>query len=174
MSEDSASFKICLIGFMASGKSRIGRQLAKKVDANFIDLDREIELFTELDIPAIFEKQGEQAFRKLESALLKNALKMPGPTVVSTGGGTPIDMDNLSLMKYKSCVVYLDVPFEILESRLEQNKGSRPLAQDLSKLKRLFEERAPVYEQADIIHHASGFSSKSMDNLLEKISDYFR
>ena len=144
-----------LIGFMASGKSSLGKKIAKHFDMDFVDLDAEIERKTGCSINELFAEEGEDHFRELEAAVLKE-LDLENK-VVATGGGTPIYHNNMVYMKEHGAVAYLVVPTETLLGRLRQNKASRPLIKDLDDealkayVEQTLEQRKIIYRQADIL-----------------------
>lgn len=139
---------IILCGFMGSGKTTVGRLLAKKLIARFVDTDDYIEQQQKMSIPNIFKEKGEQYFRALEHVALQAAIEDNGPLmgVVATGGGMLMDPDNIRLVKENSCtVVYLSTDFDICYERIA--KSNRPLVLQNTKeqLRALYEERHKVY-----------------------------
>ena len=146
---------IFLIGFMGSGKTTLGKKLAKKLNKRFIDLDEEIVKSIGMSIPEYFEQYGEIEFRKLESKLLKE--QTDGNTVVSTGGGSPCYFDNMDWIRNNGIALYLELTPKALHSRLQQsNIGSRPALGGLQGdallefIETKLQERAPYYLQAHI------------------------
>lgn len=141
--------RIFLIGFMASGKSTIGKELAKELNYDFIDTDRFIEKEIGMTIPIIFEKFGEDFFRKKESEILISIVTKKN-VVISVGGGLPCHNNNMSLLKKTGKVIFLKSGFEVYYERLQQMKD-RPIANKLSpnELKKLYTSRLPIYTQAD-------------------------
>ena len=143
---------IFIIGPMASGKSTVGRKLAKFLNMNFIDTDEEIEKKAGAEISWIFDKEGENGFRKREREILKKVCKRSN-LVIATGGGTVLLSENRELMKLTGKVVYLDTPVRLQLERSLHDKR-RPLLQDINKekiLEKLKKERSPLYtEIADI------------------------
>ena len=97
---------IFLIGPMGAGKSAVGRHLARTLHLSFVDSDDEIESRTGVDIPFIFEKEGEEGFRKREAAVIGDLSKIDG-VVLATGGGAVVDPQNRSLLGGRGYVVYL-------------------------------------------------------------------
>lgn len=157
-----------LIGFMASGKSSLGKKLAKHFEMEFLDLDAEIELDQACSINEIFNKKGEEEFREIEARVLRSLNK--SDKVIATGGGTPIYHKNMLYMKETGAVAYLVVPTDIIIGRLRQNKESRPLVKDLSDedltsfVEQTLEQRKIIYRQADIlIPHTKSFSLLKME-----------
>ncbi|MDD3723627.1 MAG: shikimate kinase, partial [Lutibacter sp.] len=94
--------KIVLLGYMASGKSAVGRILSEKLNIQFIDLDSFIEEKEQLSISEIFETKGEIYFRKIEGIYLQELLNSKESTVISLGGGTPCYGNNIDLIENKS------------------------------------------------------------------------
>ncbi|MBM3420827.1 MAG: shikimate kinase [Bacteroidetes bacterium] len=148
--------KIYLTGFMGSGKSTLGRRLARLARLPFIDLDREIERREGVAISAIFSEKGEGYFRMRESAVLRE-IGSGDDVVVATGGGTPCFGDNMDYMNLTGITVYLRLGPAALASRLEQSQGSRPLLAGLKgeSLRRYIEERLadrePYYLRARLV-----------------------
>jgi shikimate kinase len=100
--------RIVLVGFPGSGKSTIGKKLAKQLDYRFVDLDQEIEKRVQLSIPAIFEQFGENQFRIWEQTQLQETLQLE-KVVIATGGGTPCFYQNMELITQHSEAVYIQV-----------------------------------------------------------------
>jgi shikimate kinase len=157
-----------LIGFMASGKSSLGKKIAQHFQLNFIDLDEAIEAREGRSIHQIFEENGEDYFRQLEAAVLRN-LDLEN-AVVATGGGTPIFHNNMLFMKEEGAVAYLVVPTEIIIGRLRQNAENRPLVKNLSDealkeyVEATLEQRKMLYSEADIlIPHTKSWSLLKME-----------
>jgi shikimate kinase len=142
-----------LVGMMGSGKSTVGRQLARAMKKIFIDADTELEQRLGVSISTIFEIEGEAGFRDREEALLAELCVREG-IVLATGGGAVIRPANRRVLRVNGCVVYLHAPVETL---LERTKGSRhrPLLMTDNprlKLQAHYQERDPLYrETADIV-----------------------
>jgi shikimate kinase len=142
---------IYLVGFMGCGKSTVGRALADELGWNFFDLDDEIESSAGSTIGEIFDTQGEEMFRTLESAALAKrvrAVESGHPQVIALGGGALMSDKNFELVINHGVVVWLDAPFELIERRVAA-ESHRPLARDPEKLRELFDLRCPRYAQAD-------------------------
>ena len=148
--------KIILLGYMGSGKTTIGIQLAKKLFLNFTDLDEFIEEKEQKSIKEIFEQKGEIYFRKIEHKYLKQFIKENESYVLSLGGGTPCYAGNLDLILHdkNNLSFYLRGSISTLFKRLSENKIKRPLINDLSDnqlteyiAKHLF-ERSLFYDKA--------------------------
>ena len=120
---------IYLIGFMASGKSTVGKPLAHQLSYSFVDLDALIEEKANTSIPQIFQTKGETYFRELEQSCLQDTLYAPN-TVIATGGGTPCFFDNMDWMNANGHTVYLYMSPEGIYKRLKNDKAERPLVKD--------------------------------------------
>ena len=146
---------IVLIGFMGSGKTTVGELLAATLNVDFIDMDLYIENQQKCSIKDIFANKGEAYFRKLESETLLRLLSKSKKMVISTGGGAPCYLDNMSLIKSNSLSVYLKVGSKRLVNRL-RNDRQRPLLQNktekelLSFVKTTLRKREKDYLKADI------------------------
>jgi shikimate kinase len=143
---------IVLIGFMATGKTTVGRLLAERLGRRFVDLDRLIEETAGTTVAEIFRSAGEPAFRKAESRALDRALAMPD-AVVATGGGAACREDNLAAMLARGRVVALSAnPAEVL--RRTGGPSGRPLldgaADPLATAARLLEQREEFYGRAHL------------------------
>lgn len=139
---------VILIGAMGAGKSTVGRKLAKKLGARFIDSDKIIEEKTGVDIPTVFEYEGENGFRKREEKALKEICCLNN-IVLATGGGAILSSINRKLLADSGIVIYLYASAEVLLSRTK-NDTNRPLLKSKDKLQKihhLLEERAPFYEK---------------------------
>jgi shikimate kinase len=123
---------VYLIGFMGSGKSTAGKKIASALDWKFIDLDKEIEHRTGKLIYNIFEEEGEEYFRKIESEILKD-LSYYENAVISCGGGTPCFNSNMDFMLKNGLTVYLKMEAEQLKKRLANSHSIRPLIKNIDK-----------------------------------------
>lgn len=144
---------IILIGAMGSGKTTVGKQLAKRLRMDFVDSDHMIEDRCGVSISTIFDIEGEEGFRKRETKMLEELCQRSG-TVLATGGGAIITEENRILLRKSGFVVYLKTTIETQLARTKKNQ-SRPLLEsgDIEqKLNDLMQERGDLYEQeADII-----------------------
>ncbi len=144
---------IFLIGPMGVGKSTIGRQLAKLLRMEFEDTDHEIQRRTGVDIPTIFDFEGEAGFRRREKAVVEELTNSTG-LVLATGGGVVLDPDNRRCLSARGVVVYLSCSPEQQYDRTRQDRN-RPLLQTedpMGKLQSLMEDREPIYrELADLV-----------------------
>ena len=156
--------KIYLCGFMGCGKSRIGRELAKKTGMRFADLDAYIVEHEKMPIPEIFERFGEPHFRELEAKYIR---EMPDNSVVALGGGAIINENTAKTAKQTGKVVFLDADFETCYGRIK-NDSNRPLAYNnpKEKVRELFDTRRPIYtERADIITDAAGTPAQIIERI---------
>lgn len=155
---------IFLVGFMCSGKTRTGRELAHLLGIRHIDLDRRIEEQVG-PLQVYFAQRGEEAFRDLEREVLLGLLDVRS-VVISTGGGTPMAFDNMQRMRAAGTVIHLDVPMEELMPRIVRSGGDRPLLMGLKgealkqRVASLLTERKAAYDQAHITIDGSGQASE--------------
>ena len=163
---------LILTGFMGTGKSSVGRLLAGRLRCRFIDLDAEIVASEGRSINEIFAKDGEAAFRSLESACLEHVLSL-GVAVIATGGGAVNADTNRALMRASGMVVNLTASFERISERL-LGATNRPLyaGDDPAKrAKALLAEREQFYNDADIRIDTDG---KSVEDVAAEILEYLR
>ncbi len=140
---------VFLIGFMGSGKTAVGGELAALLDIPFVDLDDVIEAAAGKSIPEIFAESGEEHFRRLERSALAEVAASPA-AVVATGGGAPCHDGGLELMRERGMVIALTAPLDELLERAG-DPGSRPLLQQpRERIRALCEERTSVYRQAHV------------------------
>lgn len=141
--------RIVLIGFMGAGKTTIGKRLAKALSCEMIDTDELIEEKQGRKIAEIFEKDGEEAFRDMETLLLKELAEREDPFVLSVGGGMPVREENRALLRKIGTVVYLKASKKELILRLSGDK-KRPLLQGGSleeKITTLMNQREDIYQE---------------------------
>ena len=161
---------IYLVGFMGTGKSSVGCQLAKERGWNFIDLDELIELKEQRRIVDIFAKDGEAYFRKIEKNILKQ-VSTQKKFVVACGGGVVLDKDNIKLMKKTGRMICLYASPEQILKRVSLN-NDRPLLnvdKPQKRIELLLKMRAPYYMQADKIIDTSNLSVKQVVKKISKI-----
>ena len=142
---------IYLIGMMGSGKTSTGRPLAKRLGYGFVDADAVIEQVSGCTIPEIFEREGEEGFRLIESQVL-NAISQRHSLVVATGGGVVTKQENWGQL-HSGIVVWLDVDRAQLIERLRDDSTQRPLLQQSNPgaaLDTLLQQRRPLYGEADL------------------------
>ena len=147
-----------LTGPMGAGKSTIGRQLAKQLGMPFYDSDHEIESRTGVDIPLIFELEGEAGFRKREAAIIDELTNLPD-IVLATGGGAILDPENREHLKSRGRVIYLHatVNQQLRRTRKDRNRPLLQTENPRAKLEELLEVRDPLYrETAGLIVETDG------------------
>jgi len=163
--------RIFLIGFMGSGKSTLGAQLARSLDYQFIDMDQLIEDTAELTIPEIFNEHGEEVFRKWEHDILLELCRRE-KLVISTGGGAPCHSGMMDLMNANGYTIYLKLSPNALQDRLMRSKAERPLikgkseAELLEFITILLEKREKFYEQATHVVDGINLRSEELAALL--------
>ena len=166
---------VVLIGYMASGKSSLGKVLARSLNYNFIDLDDFIETKEKMAVKTIFDTKGEIYFRKLESQYLQDIMQHVSHTVLSLGGGTPCYASNMSTILDSVNVksIYLKASIPSLVSRLKKEKMKRPLISHIKTDHELIEfigkhlfERSPYYDQA---HVKINTDNKSLEEIVEEM-----
>ncbi len=164
--------KIVLLGYMASGKSAVGRILSEKLNIQFIDLDSFIEVREQLSISEIFSKKGEIHFRKKEGDYLRELLNLKEGAVISLGGGTPCYGNNMEFIQNKSTSFYLKASIDTIFERLKNETSQRPLVAAIGTenlkeyiAKHLF-ERAPYYEGAN---HTILVNDKNLNQIVDEM-----
>lgn len=141
---------IVLIGFMGTGKTTVGRRLAQRLNWAFIETDAEIEAVTGKTVSQIFARDGEIRFRSEEALLVKKLAGREG-LVISTGGGTVLNPENVRLLKEKGVLIRLTASPEVIYRRVK-NKRNRPLllkGELKQRIRELLKERDGVYDVAD-------------------------
>ena len=158
-----------LVGFMGSGKSTVGRLIAKSLGWRFADLDEDIESREGKTIPEIFEHHGEAEFRRIETQVLQKRIDNIArgiPWVIAVGGGCFAQQSNLELMQNHGVSIWLDCSFEMIKSRVSHS-SHRPLARDPVKFEHLYYERRSCYERADFhIVVSEGGSPEAAEKIL--------
>jgi shikimate kinase len=165
--------KVVFVGYMGSGKSLVGKLLAKKLEVPFYDLDAIIEENEQQSIPELFETKGEIYFRKIENNILKLVLQKTESFVLSLGGGTPCYYNNHELLQHDGIVsFYLKATSAKLVERLQDEKDARPLLASVNNdqlldfiTKHLF-DRSFYYHQ---VNHVIAIDEKSVEQLVDEI-----
>lgn len=137
---------IVLCGFMGSGKTVVGKELAKIMGRRFVDTDQLVEARSGVSIPAIFQVHGEDYFRELERAACAEAAEIPN-CVISTGGGALTFDENVRTLRTTGKIVLLDASFEVICQRVG-NGANRPLFRDSVQAKALYDARQAKYRAA--------------------------
>ena len=140
--------RIYLVGFMGSGKSSVGTLLARELGYRFVDLDQEIEKRRGLSVAAIFEREGEEEFRRLEAMALRETGELQD-VVVATGGGTLTRWENREFIQRSGISVWLDAPLSIMLDRCRDG-ARRPLLSSPGRMSSLLQDRIGGYGGADI------------------------
>lgn len=143
---------IVLTGFMGTGKTEVGRVLARRLGFVLIDVDEEIEKEQKIKIADIFNRRGELAFRDIESAMIDKLARL-GNAVISTGGGAVLRQENMDRLRSKGVIVCLTASAETISERTRKD-NERPLLKvddPLGKIKELLAFRQQYYQQADIM-----------------------
>ena len=160
--------KICVIGMPGSGKSTIGRALSDHLKFEFYDTDEQIEIESQSKINEIFNKKGEEYFRKLERSIFKKLI-LKKKIVVSTGGG--IVLKNKDLLNH-TFNIYLKCDLETLIKRTSRNKNRPLLKNNVEKnIKILFNDRKEIYnENSDFTINATSNTQKTIKTILEHLN----
>lgn len=158
---------VVLTGFMAVGKTAVGRRLAKRLGYDFVDTDQLIEQRAGMAIAEMFEKLGEAEFRARERQVISE-LTLSKPTVIATGGGTFVDEQNRRHLKHLGVVVCLVTSLDTILDRVGRN-DARPLAQGDARrrLSELYEVRKPAYGKADVLVETEGLT---VDQAVSRVS----
>ena len=146
----TVSMHVLLTGFMGSGKTTVGRSLARALSEPFVDLDVEVERRSGRTIRMLFDEAGEANFRRLEHEVLAEVMAGP-PAVVATGGGTLTFPANVALVAGRGVVVWVNPSFATIVRRIgRRGKTDRPLFRDETEAFALYRERLPAYQRADL------------------------
>lgn len=159
---------IYLIGFMGCGKTTVGRMLAEKIGWRFVCVDEEIEAAQKKTIAEIFDTVGEEEFRNIETAAIRQYVRKVQaghPIVMALGGGAVMRQENFDMLTNNGVTIWLDVQFEVMQKRVEC-ATHRPLARDPEKFRQLYEARLPMYKKAEYRITVVGDDSR---NALEQI-----
>ena len=159
---------VTLIGLPGSGKSAIGKETARRLDVPFADCDKWVEQRAGCSIAKLFERDGEPAFRALETEALTELIEM-GRSVIATGGGAVLAERNRALLATRSLCVYLDAPHDLLWKRLKRDRR-RPLLQvehAEERLRQLRVKREPLYRQTAAI--VVDVSALSFDRIVDVV-----
>jgi len=163
---------IVLVGFMGSGKSRIGQRLAKRLGLPFADSDAEVANAFGTSIAEIFKTKGEQEFREAERRTIF-ALLRSGPAVISIGGGAFVDPETRRVLLQSARTVWLDPPFKVIVDRVSRSTH-RPLAvtRNRDELQQLWEERRSSYAKAHFrVETGEDDPERAVDRIVELLGD---
>ena len=171
--------KLFLVGFMAAGKTTVGKKIAKKLAVPFFDSDKEIENKFKMNINNIFDKYGESQFRKIEEKLILEYIHSSkyNNFIMSLGGGAFINETIRMAINKNGLSIWLNTDIEIINSRIKNSRNIRPLLKKfdtVEKLENLMTERRIYYSKADIKIDIIKTSKEKMTNfILKKISNYY-
>jgi len=142
---------IVIIGFMGCGKTKVARELARRLNILLVDLDEKITQREGRSPAQLIVENGEPAFRAIETQTLRELLQTKTAGVIALGGGAWIEETNRAFIREYSCIsVWLDAPFEVCWARIETSAEARPLGKTRSQAQVLYERRRPLYQLADI------------------------
>ena len=159
---------VVLVGMMGAGKTAVGKALAAKIGAPFLDSDAEITEAANMTIPEIFERDGEAFFRKREREVLGRLLQS-GICILSTGGGTFMSQQNRDLIAQSAVSLCLDCDVNLLWNRV-RHKTTRPLLQTndpFGTLRQIYARRAPIYALSDLT--VGGEADRSIGAMTQKV-----
>jgi shikimate kinase len=163
-----ATERFFLVGFMGTGKTTLGREVAARMGLPFLDLDEQIEASSGMSVPEIFAREGEAGFRRRESMALEEIIGGPEPFVIATGGGAFTVEENRRSMMSAGVVVWLDVPLAEILTRIEG--ANRPLWKTKEEVRELHDRRRSAYEQA---HHRLALDAATPDQAVERLHQLF-
>ena len=170
-----ARMNIYLIGYRGSGKSTVAPLLARLIDWEWEDTDREIELATESTIPEIFARSGESVFREWETTILQ-AFATLTSKVISTGGGLPMSEQNRKIMSKSGCAIWLQASAEVLWNRISKDDANdRPDLTDqggLAEVVSVLEARTPIYKACS--DYTVNVESLSPEQIAEQIANWWK
>ena len=170
LKENRMGRNIVLIGMPASGKSTIGKLLAKKMNYEYYDADRYLERKENVKISTLFSEKGEEYFRNLETKYLKELSQKNG-IIISTGGGAVKREKNMQILGEKGIIVFLN---RKIEDIAKENHEARPLLQNIDNIYKLYDERIELYNRySDIIVENDGTLKEVTDRITEEIEKIF-
>lgn len=160
---------VALVGFMAAGKSTIGRKLARELGCEFFDTDAEV-VRAHGPVATIFEREGEAAFRRYEREAVESLLRSDETGVIALGGGAPTVAANRAFLRRRAHTVFLNVSPEQVLHRVSRSREPRPVLGDrptLARIRQLYEERLPYYACADHVVEARRLNAREiLDDIL--------
>lgn len=157
--------RILLVGFMAAGKTTLGKALAKNLGLQFVDLDLYIESRYHATVSQLFAKQGEEGFRQIERNMLHEVAEFED-VVIATGGGTPCFFDNMEYMNAQGTTVFLDASVDVIFTRLTIARTQRPLVAGKTEkelrnyITETLNRRLPYYSRA-----THSFCANQLENI---------
>lgn len=142
---------IVITGFMGAGKTLVAKELARLLNCEMLDLDNIISEQENQSVSDLLKARGEASFRDAETQALKQTLERKPARIIALGGGAWTLERNRNLINENNCLtIFLDAPFELCWKRIIEQDAVRPLALDRSGAQKLFSERHPLYELADL------------------------
>lgn len=164
---------LVFIGFMGVGKTTIGELVAQKLKREFIDTDQLIEAHFGLTIPQIFERFGEEYFRRNEKEMIESIVLENQPKVISLGGGAFLQQEVRDICLERCLVLFLNLDWDVWTQRLDELKGDRPLlkGKNIEQIKALFEQRYPIYAMS---HTTIDIKEHTPEQITEMIMTSFK
>jgi shikimate kinase len=164
---------IVLTGFMGTGKTAVGKEIARLLDMKLIDVDTEIEKSEKMTINEIFKQFGEPRFREIETEMITK-LSKDKSSIISTGGGAVLKQENMDILRENGVIICLIATPETILGRTS-NSNDRPLLQvenPLERIKGLLNFRRPFYEKADVMIDTEGKTPLQIaEEIIEKVKD---
>lgn len=156
---------IVMIGFMGSGKTRVGKRLSQDLGLPFVDVDKLIAKNMKMTKKEVYQRFGEPFYRALETRTIKELLEMKERMVVSLGAGLPVQEQNEQYLKQMGTIVYLEGSFSVLWNRINAGGGG----ENQEKMKKLLEQRTPYYRKFADITVVTGV--KPFEDLVKEIEE---
>ena len=154
---------VVLTGMPGCGKTTLGQRIAKTLEREFIDIDREIVSRENMPITEIFSRGGEPLFREIETRVIKEVSAKSG-IVIATGGGAVLRAENVRALRQNGRICFIDRPLDTLPTT-----DSRPLSSDRQKLRALYDERLPIYKSTcDLEVSVAGGVGKTTETILKE------
>lgn len=166
---------IVLTGFMASGKTTVGKRIEELSDYVMVDTDEEIEKSEGMTINEIFKTKGEKYFREAENKIIKK-ISEGDKLIISTGGGVPLNPENIEALRKGGMVFNLQPEFSVIEERISEAAKTRPLLQNqtMEDIKKRFNDRLGAYSNCDYAVHINKYTTVDdcADEILTVISAF--
>jgi shikimate kinase len=161
--------KLVITGFMGCGKTRVARELAKRLNLELIDLDDRITQREGRSPAQLINEDGEASFRSIESDVLRDVLATETPCVIALGGGAWIEERNRALIEqHQFTSIWLDAPFEVCWARIEASDNERPLGKTREEARARYDRRRPIYELAHV--HIEVREDEDLEDRVSRIS----